>query len=166
MQDSSNHVGMGSFMDNLSTASLTIRHTMSVVTGEKERKRSAFEMSRTSGAGAPSLADRSSETFWSKKSERHRSKSERMSVCFAWSADRPDSPAHDDAVQVRSHDDVQRNLIQNRRSLTTGRGSNRRHASVSSKGKSDEIPNKRRNKRWTNHTEPENDYRYRLSNRC
>src|SRR6218665_4192854 len=64
MQDLSNHVGMGSFMENLLTASLIIRHTMSVVTGEKERKRSAVEMSRTSGAGPPSVADRTSETFW------------------------------------------------------------------------------------------------------
>src|SRR6218665_3921147 len=57
-----------SIMENLLTASLTIRHKMSVVTGEKERKRSAVEMSRTSGAGASSVADRTSETFWSKKS--------------------------------------------------------------------------------------------------
>src|SRR6218665_2258657 len=51
---------MGSFRKNLLMASLTIRHTMSVVTGEKERKRSAVEMSRTDGAGAPSVADQSS----------------------------------------------------------------------------------------------------------
>src|SRR6218665_2168173 len=69
MQDLSNHVGMGSFMENLLTASLTIRHTISVVTGAKERKRSAVEMSRTSGAGAPSVADRTSETFWSKSAK-------------------------------------------------------------------------------------------------
>src|SRR6218665_3374832 len=61
IQDLSSHVGMGSFMENLLTASLTIRHTISVVTG-------AVEMSRTSGAGAPSVADLTSETFWSKKS--------------------------------------------------------------------------------------------------
>src|SRR6218665_402876 len=67
IQDLSSHVGMGSFMENLLTASLTIRHTISVVTGAKERKRSAVEMSRTSGAGAPSVADPTSETFWSKK---------------------------------------------------------------------------------------------------
>src|SRR6218665_603491 len=58
---------MGSFMENLLTASLTIRHTISVVTGAKERKRSVVEMSRTSGAGAPSVADLTSETFWAKK---------------------------------------------------------------------------------------------------
>src|SRR6218665_2547897 len=57
---------MGSFMENLLTASLTIRHTMSVVMGA--RKQSAAEMSRTSSAGAPSVADLNSETFWSKKS--------------------------------------------------------------------------------------------------
>src|SRR6218665_815815 len=91
-----------------------------------------------------------------------------MSMCYASSGDRPDSPAHDDAVQIRSHDDVQRNPIQNRRSVTTitGRGSSRRHASVSSKGKSDEKSNKSHDKRWKNQTEPENNYRYRLSNRC
>src|SRR6218665_1121811 len=68
IQDLSSHVGMGSFMENLLTASLTIRHTISVAMGAKERKRSAVEMSRTSGAGAPSVADLTSETFWSKKS--------------------------------------------------------------------------------------------------
>src|SRR6218665_2173242 len=59
---------MGSFMENLLTASLTIQHTISVVTGAKGRKRSAVEMSLTSGAGAPSVADLTEETFWSKKS--------------------------------------------------------------------------------------------------
>src|SRR6218665_777627 len=71
MQDLSNHVGMGSFMENLLTATmatLTIWHTISDVTGAKERKRSADKMSRTSGAGAPSVADLTSTTFWSKKS--------------------------------------------------------------------------------------------------
>src|SRR6218665_219956 len=57
-----------SIMENLLTASLTIPHKISFVTGEKERKRSAVEMSRPSGAGASSVADRTSETFWSKKS--------------------------------------------------------------------------------------------------
>src|SRR6218665_2305700 len=68
IQDLSRHVGMGSFMENLLTASLTIRHTMSVVTGAKARKQSPVEMSRPSGAGAPSVADLTTETFWSKKS--------------------------------------------------------------------------------------------------
>src|SRR6218665_881058 len=68
MQDLSNHVGMGTIMENLLTASLTIRHTISDVNGGKKRKRSADRMSRTSGAGAPSVADLTPETFWSKKS--------------------------------------------------------------------------------------------------
>src|SRR6218665_203776 len=68
MQDLSNHVSMGSFMENLLTASLTIRHMISDVTGAKEKRRSADKMSRTSGSGAPSVADLTSETFWSKKS--------------------------------------------------------------------------------------------------
>src|SRR6218665_4472 len=91
-----------------------------------------------------------------------------MSVCYASSGDRPHNPPHHHPIQIRSHDDVQRNPIQNRRSATTttGRGSSRRHASMSRKGKSDEKTNKSRNKRWKNHTEPENNYRYRLSNRC
>src|SRR6218665_2506388 len=67
MQDLSNHVGMG-FMENLLTATLTIWQTISDVTGAKERKRPAGKMSRTSGAGAPSVADLTSATFWSKKS--------------------------------------------------------------------------------------------------
>ena len=70
MQDLSNLVGMGSFMENLLTASLTIRHTITIsdVTGAKERKRSADKMPRTFGAGAPSVDDLTSATFWSKKS--------------------------------------------------------------------------------------------------
>src|SRR6218665_83644 len=68
MQDLSNHVSMGSFMDNLLTAKLTIWKTISDVTGAKERKRSADKMSRTSGAGALSVANLTSATFWSKKS--------------------------------------------------------------------------------------------------
>src|SRR6218665_1659237 len=68
MQDLSNHVGMGSFMENLLTATLTIWQTISDVTGPKERKRSADKMSRTFGAGAQSVADLTSATFWSKKS--------------------------------------------------------------------------------------------------
>src|SRR6218665_1690338 len=55
-----------------------------------------------------------------------------MGVCYASSADQPDSPVHDDAVQDRTHDDVQRNPIQSQRSatITTGRAPNKRHASV------------------------------------
>src|SRR6218665_3412944 len=68
MQDLSNHVSMGSFMENLLTATLTILHTISDVTGAKERKQSADKMSRTSGEGASSVADLTSATFWSKKS--------------------------------------------------------------------------------------------------
>src|SRR6218665_1696756 len=68
MQDMSNHVGMASFMENFLTATLKIWQTISDVTGAKERKRSADKMSRTSGAGAPSVADLTSATFWSKKS--------------------------------------------------------------------------------------------------
>src|SRR6218665_2012601 len=68
MQDLSNHVGIGSFMENLLTATLTIWQTISDVTGAKERKRSVDKMSRTSGASAPSVADLTSATFWSKKS--------------------------------------------------------------------------------------------------
>src|SRR6218665_2646421 len=57
MQDLNNHVGMGSFMENLLTASLTIWHKISDVTDAKEKRRSVVKMSRTSGAGAPSMAD-------------------------------------------------------------------------------------------------------------
>ena len=63
MVDLSSQVGIGSFMEYLSTASLTIRHTTSDVTGEKERNRSGVEMSRNTGGGAPSVAALTSETF-------------------------------------------------------------------------------------------------------
>src|SRR6218665_557949 len=55
-----------------------------------------------------------------------------MGVCYASSGDQPDSPVHDDAVQDRTHDDVQRNPVQSQRSatITTGRAPNKRHASV------------------------------------
>src|SRR6218665_3176909 len=55
-----------------------------------------------------------------------------MVVCYALSGDQPDSPVHDDAVQDRTHDDVQRNPIQSQRgaTITTGRDPNKRHASV------------------------------------
>src|SRR6218665_2061372 len=70
IQDLRNHVGIGSFIENLLTASFTIRHTLSDVTGANERKRSPIGMSHTSGAGAPSVAGLTSEIFWSKKSSK------------------------------------------------------------------------------------------------
>src|SRR6218665_2234070 len=47
---------------------LSYEGRISVATAANVRKRSAVEVSRTSGAGAPSVADLKSETFWSKKS--------------------------------------------------------------------------------------------------
>src|SRR6218665_1272792 len=59
---------MGSFMENLLTASLTIRtHNVSCNGCKGEETVSRRDVTHLR-AGAPSVADLTSETFWSKKS--------------------------------------------------------------------------------------------------